>query len=136
MRCFDNPRAEIIDAIRWFGERGKLFNIHFRNIKGQASLSFMETFPDDGDMDMWGVLKLLAELDYKYMVMPDHVPHLSGTSAPAAPDSPAATTRSTRPPNRTTQSPSPTASATSAPSFRSSPNNTPTASSCTEPAPG
>jgi mannonate dehydratase len=43
-------------------------------------------------MDMWGVLKLLAELDYKYMVMPDHVPHLSGTSvaapAPAGGDHP------------------------------------------------
>ena len=49
-------------------------------------LSFMETFPDDGDMDMWAILRLLAELDYKYMVMPDHVPHLSGTSV-AAPGS-------------------------------------------------
>jgi mannonate dehydratase len=84
----DDPRAEINDAIRWFGERGKIFNIHFRNIKGKK-LSFMEAFPDEGDMDMWGVIKLLAELDYKYMVMPDHVPHLSGTTegpAPAATD--------------------------------------------------
>lgn len=74
----DDPRAGINDAIRWFGERGKLFNIHYRNIKGRK-LSFMETFPDEGDMDMWGALKVLAEVGYKYMVMPDHVPHLSGT---------------------------------------------------------
>jgi mannonate dehydratase len=74
----DNPRVEIADAIRWFGARGKLFNIHYRNIKG-GKLSFMETFPDEGDMDMWDVLKVLAEVGYKYMVMPDHVPHLSGT---------------------------------------------------------
>ncbi len=80
----DDPRTEINDAIRWFGERGKIFNIHFRNIKGRK-LSFMESFPDEGDMDMWGVIKLLAELDYKYMVMPDHVPHLSGPWTPAAP---------------------------------------------------
>ena len=73
----DNPRAEINDAIRWFGERGKLFNIHYRNIKG-GKLSFMETFPDEGDMDMWGTLNMLADVGYKYMVMPDHVPHLSG----------------------------------------------------------
>jgi mannonate dehydratase len=78
---FDNPREEIGPAIRWFGERGKLFNIHFRNIKGKK-LSFVETFPDEGDMDMWEVLRVLAEVDYKYMVMPDHVPHLSGTSVP------------------------------------------------------
>ena len=75
----DDPRAEINDAIRWFGERGKLFNIHYRNIKGKK-LSFMETFPDEGDMDMWGCLKVLAEVGYKYMVMPDHVPHLSGAA--------------------------------------------------------
>ena len=74
----DDPRAEINAAIRWFGERGKLFNIHYRNIKGRK-LSFMETFPDEGDMDMWGAMKVLAEVGYKYMVMPDHVPHLSGT---------------------------------------------------------
>lgn len=74
----DNPRAEIDDVIRWFGTRGKLFNVHFRNISG-GKLSFMETFPDEGDMDMWQSLKTYAEVGYKYMIMPDHVPHLSGT---------------------------------------------------------
>lgn len=69
----DDPRSEMADAIRWFGERDKLFNIHYRNIKG-GKLSFMEVFPDEGDVDMWEVMQLLAELDYKYMVMPDHVP--------------------------------------------------------------
>ncbi|HRI71423.1 MAG TPA: DUF1592 domain-containing protein, partial [Polyangium sp.] len=73
------PAQEIHDVLREFGRRGKLFNIHFRNIKGKK-LSFVETFPDEGDMDMWAILKLLAEIDYKYMVMPDHVPHLSGTT--------------------------------------------------------
>ena len=75
----DNPRAEIDDVIRWFGQRGKLFNIHYRNIRGRK-LSFMETFPDEGDMDMWSALRVLAEVGYKYMVMPDHVPHLSATA--------------------------------------------------------
>ena len=37
--------------IRWFGSRGKIFNVHFRNIKG-GFLNFQETFPDDGDVDM------------------------------------------------------------------------------------
>jgi mannonate dehydratase len=47
----DDPRREIDDVIRWFGTRGKLFNVHFRNIKGRK-LDFMEAFPDEGDMDM------------------------------------------------------------------------------------
>jgi mannonate dehydratase len=70
-----DPRAEMPDVLRWFGERGKLFNIHYRNIKGRR-LDFMEVFPDEGDMDMPGLLRLLAELGYPHMVMPDHVPSL------------------------------------------------------------
>ncbi|WP_225769092.1 mannonate dehydratase [Inquilinus sp. Marseille-Q2685] len=73
----DDPRNEIDDVIRWFGSRGKIFNVHFRNIRGRK-LSFMETFPEEGDMDMWRSIKLYAELGYPYMVMPDHVPTISG----------------------------------------------------------
>jgi mannonate dehydratase len=79
----ENPKEEIADVIRWFGMRGKIFNVHYRNIKG-SRLSFMETFPDEGDMDMWDSLKVYAEVGYKYMVMPDHVPSLSGTSDDAS----------------------------------------------------
>lgn len=73
----DDPATEIFDIIRWFGERGKLFNVHFRNIRG-GKLSFMETFPEEGDMDMWRSLKTYAEVGYQYMIMPDHVPQISG----------------------------------------------------------
>lgn len=73
----EDPGKEIDDVIRWFGSRGKIFNVHFRNIRG-GKLSFMETFPDEGDMDMWRSMKLYAELGYRYMVMPDHVPTISG----------------------------------------------------------
>ncbi len=73
----DDPAKEIADVIRWFGERKKLFNVHFRNIRG-GKLSFMETFPEEGDMDMWASVRLYAELGYEYMLMPDHVPTISG----------------------------------------------------------
>jgi mannonate dehydratase len=75
----DDPATEIADVIRWFGERKKIFNVHFRNIRGRK-LSFSEVFPDEGDMDMWASIRLYAELGYEYMVMPDHVPELSGPS--------------------------------------------------------
>jgi len=71
----ENPRAEIADVIRWFGSRKKIFNVHFRNITGEK-LSFMEVFPDEGDMDMWESLKVYAEVGYEHMIMPDHVPHI------------------------------------------------------------
>ena len=73
----DNPRDEIEDVIRWFGGRNKIFNLHFRNIRGRR-LSFMETFPDEGDMDMARALKVYREVGYQYMIMPDHVPTIAG----------------------------------------------------------
>lgn len=76
-----DPDAEIDDIIRWFATRGKVFNVHFRNIKG-GRYAFSETLLDDGDMDMARTFKLYHELGYQYMIMPDHVPEIDG-AAPA-----------------------------------------------------
>jgi mannonate dehydratase len=73
----DDPKREIGEVIRWFGTRGKIFNVHFRNIRGRK-LDFMETFPEEGDMDMPAALRLYKEVGYKYMIMPDHVPKIAG----------------------------------------------------------
>ena len=72
-----NPREEIGDIIRWFGERKKIFNVHFRNIKG-GRYSFTEEFPDAGDMDMAAALRLYKEVGVDCMIMPDHVPDIDG----------------------------------------------------------
>ena len=68
-----NPNREIHDVIRYFGKRKKIFNIHFRNIRGKRD-DFREVYLDEGDMDMLQVIRTLHEVDYEYMVMPDHVP--------------------------------------------------------------
>jgi mannonate dehydratase len=68
-----NPATEIHDVIRYFGTRGKIFNIHFRNIRGKRD-DFCEVFPDEGDMDMVAVMRTLRDVGYAYMVMPDHMP--------------------------------------------------------------
>jgi mannonate dehydratase len=68
-----DPNREIHDVIRYFGERKKIFNIHFRNIKGHRD-DFYETFPDEGDVDMAAVMRTLRDVAYPYMVMPDHMP--------------------------------------------------------------
>jgi len=73
----DNPREEMDEIIRWFGTRNKIFNVHFRNISG-GKLSFVERFPDEGDMDMIQSLKTYREVGYPWMIMPDHVPTISG----------------------------------------------------------
>ncbi len=68
-----DPAREIHDVIRYFGERKKIFNIHFRNIRGRRD-DFQEVYLDNGDMNMVEVARTLYEVDYPYMVMPDHVP--------------------------------------------------------------
>ncbi|MCH8062716.1 MAG: mannonate dehydratase, partial [Chloroflexi bacterium] len=58
-------------------ERKKIFNVHFRNIVG-GFLNFTETYIDDGDVDMLKAARVYKEVDYPYMLMPDHVPQMSG----------------------------------------------------------
>jgi mannonate dehydratase len=69
-----DPRTEILPIIKWVGARKQIFNIHLRNIKGGWD-NFQEVYPDNGDMDFFQVLKVLRDVDYPYLVMPDHVPH-------------------------------------------------------------
>ncbi|MEE2753761.1 MAG: mannonate dehydratase [Candidatus Latescibacterota bacterium] len=78
--ALENPSEEIFDVIRYFGERKKIFNVHFRNIKGGLN-NFVEVLPDDGDIDMIKALRVYKEVGYEYMIMPDHVPRLSGEAA-------------------------------------------------------
>jgi mannonate dehydratase len=73
----ERPALEIFDVIRYFGTRKKIFNVHFRNIRG-GFLNFQETFPDDGDVDMIRALRVYKEVGYDGMIMPDHVPHIDG----------------------------------------------------------
>ena len=75
----ENPREEIAEVIRWFGTRKKIFNVHFRNIKGKK-FSFTEVFPDEGDMNMAEAFKIYHEVGYDGMIMPDHVPHIDGAA--------------------------------------------------------
>lgn len=72
-----DPTNQIFDVIRYFGERRKIFNVHFRNIRGRRD-DFAETFPDDGDIDMLRALRVYKEVGYEGMLMPDHVPRVPG----------------------------------------------------------
>ncbi len=75
----ENPGQEIFEVIRWFGSRKKIFNVHFRNIRGKF-LNFQETYPDEGDVDMFQALKVYKEVGYDGMIMPDHMPQTVGDS--------------------------------------------------------
>ena len=69
-----HPNDEIADVIRWFGSRKKIFNVHFRNIRGGRDDFVAEMFPDEGDVDFVKALKVYREVGYEDLLMPDHAP--------------------------------------------------------------
>ncbi len=73
----EKPGEQIFDVIRYFGERKKIFNVHFRNIAG-GFLNFRETFIDNGDVDMLKAMRTYRDVGYDGMMMPDHVPTVEG----------------------------------------------------------
>lgn len=68
-----NPATEVLEAIRYFGTRDKLFMVHLRNIKG-GFLNFDEVYPDNGDVDFVKAMRVYKEVGYRGMFCPDHVP--------------------------------------------------------------
>ncbi len=68
-----DPGKEIFDVIRFFGSRKKIFNVHFRNIRGRRD-NFQEVYPDEGDIDFVKAIQVYREIGYPYLLMPDHVP--------------------------------------------------------------
>jgi mannonate dehydratase len=73
----EKPGEQIFDVIRYFGSRGKIFSVHFRNIAG-GFLNFRETHIDNGDVDMLKAMRVYKEVGFDGMMMPDHVPQIEG----------------------------------------------------------
>jgi len=64
---------DVLETIHYFGERKKIFKVHFRNVDRPLP-HFVETLPDDGYMDMYEVMKALRQASFDGVVIPDHVP--------------------------------------------------------------
>lgn len=75
--CFAEMGADIIEEIRYFGSRKKIFTVHFRNIRGTTE-NFSEAFPDDGQVDMLEAMKAYKDIGYDGPMSPDHSLHFEG----------------------------------------------------------
>ncbi len=69
----DDPAREVPEAIRDFGADGRIFMVHFRNIRG-GYMNFDEVYPDNGDVDFVDAIRIYDEIGYDGMLCPDHVP--------------------------------------------------------------
>jgi mannonate dehydratase len=75
--CWSEMRGGmgVIEAIRYFGEQGRLFYIHLRDVEGAAE-KFTECFIDEGNCDVYAAVRTLKEVGFRGFIIDDHVPHL------------------------------------------------------------
>ncbi len=69
----------VLDAIRRFAGQGKIFYVHFRNIRGCVP-AFDEVFIDDGQVDMLDAMRAYKEAGFDGVLTPDHSPKVAGDS--------------------------------------------------------
>jgi mannonate dehydratase len=68
---------DVFGMIKDFGGRGKIVDVHYRNVSSPLP-RFHETFPEDGYMDMYAVMKALRQVKFNGSIVPDHVPEFAG----------------------------------------------------------
>lgn len=73
----DGMGKDTFGMIEDFGRRGKIYEVDFRNVSGPLP-HFVETFPDDGYMDMYAVMLALRKAGFAGPLVPDHIPQLAG----------------------------------------------------------
>ena len=77
----EDPARELPPIVEYFSENKKIFNVHFRNIRGGLH-DFTEVWPDEGDVDVHGLARIFQRTGCPYMLMPDHAPHHPDDQAP------------------------------------------------------
>ena len=70
---------ECLTGLRYFGERGKILYVHFRDVLGTVP-AFREAFIGEGNLDMFEIMKTLQALNFKGFLIDDHVPRMVGDS--------------------------------------------------------
>ncbi len=62
-----------VEVCRYFGERDRINHVHFRNVRVRTpALDYTEVFPDEGEVDMFAVMRELVRLKYARAVYPEH----------------------------------------------------------------
>jgi mannonate dehydratase len=59
--------------VRYLAERGKIKQVHMRNIKGGLN-DFQEVYPDEGVIDFFKIMRIFRDTGYEGSFLPDHMP--------------------------------------------------------------
>lgn len=73
---------DLFEGIKRFGNQGKIFHVHFRNVRGTLPRDggYEERFTDDGDLSMMDVVRALKAAGYDRALDYDHVVRTNGDS--------------------------------------------------------
>jgi mannonate dehydratase len=62
-----------VEVCRYFGSRDRINHVHFRNVRLEIPREkYTEVFLDEGDVDMFAVMKELVRQKYPRLVYPEH----------------------------------------------------------------
>jgi len=62
-----------VEVCRYFGERDRINHVHFRNVRVRVPYQkYTEVFLDDGEINMFAVMKELVRQRYPRLVYPEH----------------------------------------------------------------
>lgn len=62
-----------VEVCRYFASRGRINHVHFRNVLVQKPYEkYAEVFPDNGEVDMFAVMKELVANKYAGTIYPEH----------------------------------------------------------------
>jgi mannonate dehydratase len=73
--CWSEMGPGVLDAIRYFGERNRILYVHFRDVQGTVP-KFQESFIDEGNSNMFHVIRTLKQVGFTGFLIADHVPHM------------------------------------------------------------
>lgn len=73
--CFSEMGEDAIEVIRYFGERKKVFYVHFRDVQGCVP-KFQECFLGEGNFDPVLAIRTLKDVGFDGFIIDDHVPHM------------------------------------------------------------
>jgi mannonate dehydratase len=68
-----NPAAEVLPIVQYLADRGKIHQVHMRNIRGALN-EFAEVYPDEGEMDFLKIMRILRDSEFSLSICPDHMP--------------------------------------------------------------
>jgi mannonate dehydratase len=72
--------GDVYEATERYGRDGRIGYVHFRNVRGKVP-HYEEVFVDEGDLDMIRIVKILRNVGYDGVLIPDHTPEVT-CSAP------------------------------------------------------